>query len=319
MVALAGRRKGILLTLLGVAAFSPDAMLVRLIDADVYSVIIYKAGLMSLVLVPSVWLHHRGALREMWRNFGMIEFWFGILFASTMFAFVSSLGMTSVANVLVMIALGPLFSASFAWLILGERVTQPLALTILSSFVGVAIIVGNELWDQVSGRGGALDMRSLLGCFLAMLASAFIGMNMVLRRLSKLDDSMPALVLGGFIAALLALPFANLESMDVSQVGYAVLLGAVVMPLANTLIFLGPRLLSAPEVSVLWLLEVVLGSLWVWIVLHERPGAHTIFGGGLVVVSLLIYFAGQLREQGQPIKLQEAYPRPRNTSANELE
>lgn len=289
------RLKGVLLTLVGVFAFSPDALLVRLVDTDVYTMIVFKAGLMAIALVPCVWLLHRGEMTRMWQSFRQIDVWFGVLFAATMFAFVSSLSMTSVANVLVMIALGPLFSASFARLIIGDRITRDLALTILACFIGVVIIIGNEFLDQFSGTGDTPSLRSLMGCLIAMLASAFIGLNMVLRRKSRMEDSMPALILGGIIAAVCALPFAQLGAMTAPQLEYAFLLGCVVMPLANTFTFIGPRYISAPEVSVLWLLEVVLGPLWVWIVLKEQPGLHTVLGGGLVVMSLMLYFTGRLR------------------------
>jgi len=300
-VVLTRKQKGVLLTLLGVIAFSPDALLVRLIHTDVYSMIMFKGGLMSVALTPCIWLLHRGHLRRMWQSFGGIDVAFGVIFALTMFAFVSSLGMTSVANVLVMIALGPLFSATFAKLILGEPVSYRLALTILACFVGVSIIVSNEFWRQFSGANGALDLESLLGCLVAMLASALIGLNMVLRRMSRMEDSMPGLVLGGIVAALMALPFAQVGEMNATQIGYAVLLGCVVMPLANTFTFIGPRYISAPEVSVLWLLEVVLGPLWVWLVLLERPSLPTVIGGSVVVASLLVYFLGRLRRETIPL------------------
>ncbi|MDX1425147.1 MAG: EamA/RhaT family transporter, partial [Kiloniellales bacterium] len=59
-----------------------------------------------------------------------------------------------------------------------------------------------------------------------------------------------------------------------------------VMPAATILIATGPRYLPAPEVSLILLLETVLGPLWVWLALGEVPSQRTFLGGAIVVAAL---------------------------------
>ncbi len=73
-----------------------------------------------------------------------------------------------------------------------------------------------------------------------------------------------------------------------SDFAYLVLNGAFVLPIAMGLITYGPKLISAPEVSLILLLETVLGPLWVWLALGEEPPGQTFAGGGLVVAAILV-------------------------------
>ena len=69
---------------------------------------------------------------------------------------------------------------------------------------------------------------------------------------------------------------------------YLALNGAIIMAMAMALITYGPKLISAPEVSLIMLLETVLGPLWVWWILSEQPPLQTFVGGGLVITAVLI-------------------------------
>ena len=67
---------------------------------------------------------------------------------------------------------------------------------------------------------------------------------------------------------------------------YLAVMGLIVLPLGFGLITLGPRYLPAPEVSLLLLLEAILGPFWVWLVVGENPGATVLVGGAIVIMTL---------------------------------
>jgi drug/metabolite transporter (DMT)-like permease len=69
---------------------------------------------------------------------------------------------------------------------------------------------------------------------------------------------------------------------------FLVLNGGIIIPIALGLIAYGPKLISAPEVSLIMLLETVLGPFWVWLVLSEKPLQQTFIGGGFVVTAILV-------------------------------
>jgi drug/metabolite transporter (DMT)-like permease len=66
-------------------------------------------------------------------------------------------------------------------------------------------------------------------------------------------------------------------------------MGLIMLPLSFGLMFIGPRYIPAPEVSLVLLLEAVLGPLWVWLALGEDPGVRTLFGGAIVLATLVVH------------------------------
>ena len=96
----------------------------------------------------------------------------------------------------------------------------------------------------------------------------------------------PALAFGGVVTALAVLPLA--APATISGPDFTILLGMglVMLPLSFALMFIGPRYIPAPEVSLILLLESLLGPLWVWLVLSEAPGFYTLIGGTIILVAL---------------------------------
>jgi drug/metabolite transporter (DMT)-like permease len=99
----------------------------------------------------------------------------------------------------------------------------------------------------------------------------------------------PAMALSGVFSALLVLPVASPLSVASSDVAALGVMGLVVLPLSFGLIFLGPRYIPAPEVSLVLLLEAVLGPYWVWLALGEEPSARTLVGGSVVLATLALH------------------------------
>jgi len=65
------------------------------------------------------------------------------------------------------------------------------------------------------------------------------------------------------------------------------------MGLGLAFLTIGARLIPAAEVALITLLEVVLGPLWVWIALAERPSAATLVGGGVVMGAVVLQAVGE--------------------------
>ena len=128
---------------------------------------------------------------------------------------------------------------------------------------------------------------------------------MVLLRKAGDVDSTPAVGVSGLFTALLALPLvfltgegtAAILSLDAAQWGWIALGSLVVLPLSFGLISIGPRYLPAAEVSLLILLEAVLGPFWVWLVLDEHPTTAALIGGVVVLATLALHSLWGLRRQ----------------------
>jgi drug/metabolite transporter (DMT)-like permease len=100
---------------------------------------------------------------------------------------------------------------------------------------------------------------------------------------------LPHLALGSILGGLLALPLAYFEPLTQTQMLLILLSGAVILPAAVGLLILGPRYLPAPEVTMITLLEVILGPLLVWAVIGENPGQLTLIGGAVIVITVALH------------------------------
>ena len=203
----------------------------------------------------------------------------GLCFAITTICFVNALAHTSVANVVFMLALTPLFAALFSFIWLRERLAWETALALAASFAGAMIIV----WE-------GLSLGSTLGDMLALSASLVSGFLLTVIRRSGLDLSMtPAL--GNFIPVIFALFFVTPASFQLGadQFIWLLLDGLIVVPFAAGLLILGPRYITAAEVGMFYLLETVLAPIWVWLVVAEEPSKGSIVGGAVILLTLALH------------------------------
>lgn len=271
--------RGLALTLAGVVVLSPDALLVRLVDGGDWTIVFYRGLLTALALAAFLALRRRSVVGLRQCRTLVVGAFFGI---STT-CFVHSVDRTLAANTLVILAATPLVAAVFSRLFLGER--QPsatwIAITVVSGGI-VLIFLG-------SPQGG-----HLLGNLLAVASAAAMAANLVVLRNWPLESPLPALALGGLLAAVAALPFATLAISAGDAVTLAVM-GVVVQGVAFGLIFTGPRHLPAAEVALLMLLEAILGPLWVWLALGERPTPMVVSAGALIITTLGIHAVVSLR------------------------
>lgn len=277
---LGDHQKGLLLTCLGVLVLTPDTLLVRLIGAEPFTLLVWRGVLQAIGIVALLALQYRGRLTLPFRAIGNCGILLAIVFTGSTFGFIIALHLTSVAEVLVIIAAAPLAAAVFSLVFLGERVAPRTWIAIVFTLAGIALLVSENL-----GTG------SLLGNLAAMLCALCIGGSLTITRHGRAVSMVPAMALAGILTGLLALPLALfLEAGSLvlagPQLGYTLLMGLVVVPISFALITIGPRYLPAPEVGLLMLMETVLGPLWVWMVIGEYPGDLALIGGAIVIATL---------------------------------
>lgn len=284
---LSNHAKGLLITACGVLIISPDGLLTRLIVADHWTMIFWRALLLSfgmwLVLgftCPNrVWQQYKtlkGAalLKVVAYSLGTISFIFAITH-------------TSVANTLIILSTTPLFAAIISRVLLKEKIETRTLIAIGLVAFGIAVIAtGSD--DQASSRLG--DMFALLGAFFLACGFSFV------RRFPD-ASTFAAISCSGILTALLVLPLAAPLSITQSDLGYLLIMGVYMLPLGSALMFIGPRYIPAPEVGLLLLLESVLGPVWVWLALGEKPGIYTLVGGSIVLSTLALNAAWTLRQR----------------------
>ena len=270
--------KGLLITASGVLIISPDGLLTRLIETDHWTMMFWRALLVSFgmwliisLLNPNrVWQQYRtvrgpGLLMVGAYSLGTISFVFAITH-------------TSVANTLIILSSTPLFAALISRLLLHEKIQPRTMIAILMVAVGIGVIAAGSISEQNALLG---DMAAILGSFFLACGFSFV------RRFPH-TSSFAAISCGGLLTALLVLPLASPLAVSQSDFGYLLLMGLYVVPVGSALMFVGPRYIPAAEVGLLMLLESILGPLWVWWALAEQPGINTLVGGAIVLSTLAV-------------------------------
>jgi drug/metabolite transporter (DMT)-like permease len=271
-------QKGILLTAFGVICIVPDALFVRIIDADPLVIAFWRSLLAGLIIAAFINFQDRGASYNLIKKMGAKGWIYCAILASTSPAFVLAVSNTSVANVVFIFASMPIFTAIFSWMLLGEKISARTTITMLLVTVGLSIIAygstdnENAHW---SGDGFALYISIAYGFAFTILR----GM-----RATSMVPVVPVAFCGSaLLLALIANPFSGFfENFWL----YA--LHGIFIAVGTTFLTLGPRRLPAPEVSLLILLESILAPLLVWAVLGEDPGQFAILGGTIVIGALAI-------------------------------
>ncbi|MEM9967940.1 MAG: DMT family transporter [Pseudomonadota bacterium] len=270
--------KGLLITFFGVFFVVPDALFVRLISADPLAIAFWRLGLVGSAI--SFWiLLSRGiapfisVLRT-----GRFAFIFMLGIGGSGLLFILAVSLTSVANVVFIIASLPLFAAVFSRIFLAEPFSLRILLTIAAVAPGLAIIA----------YGSAETVNASLACdLLAFGVSALYAAALTAARCARPVSMVPGVAMGCVLVALLIAPFAapfSIPSTDVPLIaGHA-----CTIVISSVLLAIGPRYITSPEVALLVLIESVAAPLLVWIVLEETPGIHALVGGGIVVGALFV-------------------------------
>jgi drug/metabolite transporter (DMT)-like permease len=200
------------------------------------------------------------------------------LSAGGVLSWCSAMQYTSAANALLVLAIAPFLAAILSFFLLRERIDRATALAIALVFAGVLILAS-----------GSLGHGRLIGDGFALINAITIAGYYVTLRTTGRRNMLPHLALGYILGGVLAVPFADFEPVSTTQALLILLSGAVILPGAAGLLMLGPRYLPAPEVSMITLLEVVLGPLLVWAVIGENPGQMTLIGGAVIVITVALH------------------------------
>lgn len=207
----------------------------------------------------------------------------GVCWAVMFTAFMVALTLTSVANVLITMALAPLVTALFARVFLHQHLPLRTWMAIAAAGLGIGGMFGSE----------ALHGANPLGTLVALavpLASAVnwtMLQQMSRRDLTRQADMLPAVWIGAVLSAGITLPFALPFQASAHDIGFLALLGAVQLAAPCLLVVRLSRELPAPEIALLALLEVVFGVAWAWLGAGERPTSATLIGGLIVLAALI--------------------------------
>ena len=270
------QRRGQIYVALAAVAWSTAGVLQRQLTLDTSTQLAGRAAFAALALLVYVATAERGRVIESFRSMGLAGIAVALCVATASGSFITALNHTSVARVLFLLAISPVLAALLARVTLGEPITRRTVVAMVIALAGVAVMLG--------APGGG----SLAGDGLAFLTALSFAVMIVITRWRHDVSMAPATCLSQGILVAVFIPFASLGQIGGSDVGWLAALCIGQIGLGFALLTVGARLIPAAQVGVITLLEVVLGPVWVWLFLNERPSTLTLVGGAIVIVAIVI-------------------------------
>lgn len=209
----------------------------------------------------------------------------GVCWSFMFTAFMMALTLTSVANVLITLAVGPFLTALLARVLIGHQIAMRTWLAIAVAGLGIAWMFGGDLQANSDGS----QLAGTLVALLVPMAGA-INWTVVQRSQAQGDkvDLVPAVMVGAFISSLVTLPLALPLTATAHDIALLAMLGLVQLAIPCVLSVRCASVLKAPEIALLALLEIIFGILLAWLGAGEVPGTNVLTGGALVLGALLV-------------------------------
>ena len=270
------QRRGQIYVALAAVAWSTAGVLQRQLTLDTPTQVSGRAVFSAAALLAYVAVVERGHVVRAFRSVGVAGVGVALCVATASGSFIAAHNHTSVARVLFIMAVAPVLAALLARVALGEPITWRTVAAMVLALVGVTLMLG------APGEG------SLAGDGLSFLAAMAFAMMIVITRLRRDVSMAPATCLAQVILIAAFGPFASPAEIGGGDLGWLAALGIGQIGLGFALLTVGARLIPAAQVALISLLEVVLGPLWVWLAIDERPSTLTLVGGAVVIVAIVI-------------------------------
>ena len=269
--------QGAVLVACAAVCWSSGALIARLVATGPWTTNLWRSVFASAFLAIALSLVNRRSIVAQCQALGVPGVAAAACMSLSSTCFILSLARTSVANTLILMAIGPYVAGVLGWLVLGERVAVRTWIAMGVALAGAVVMV-----SSAPSRG------ALAGDLLAVvMATSFATATVIVRRHPEIQMA-PAAVLATALTALVALPLADPLQASGRDVALLAFFGIGQFGVGFLLFMKGARLLPAAETSLIGMLETVLGPIWVWLVLGERPGSAALAGGALIFGALLV-------------------------------
>ena len=272
------QQKGSLLAFIAVMLITPDSLLIRLSNIDTWGMLFYRGAIPFVVVLISLLIFYNKNFLNVLFNVGYTGIFYTISFAICNITFLVSIQNTNVANTLVMVAMAPMISAILGGIFLKEVPDKKTWIAILITFFSALYI----FYDSI-------QLGNFFGDFMGLVTATGLAVNAVLVRSAKDRDLLPSAVLGKLCVAIFAFFF--VESFDLvgNDMIYIPLMCVLCVAIPFVLVTIAPRFIPAEEVNLFFLLETIIGPIWVWMIIKEQPSIETVQGGIVIILTIAIH------------------------------
>ena len=275
---LSNQQKGSLLAFIAVFLITPDSLLIRLSNIETWGMLFYRGAIPFVVVLIGTILFYKKNFIKALLGIGYPGIFYIFSFAICNITFLISIQNTNVANTLVMIALAPMLSAILGAIFLKETPDKKTWIAIIVTFVSCIYI----FYDS-------LKLGNFYGDFFGFVTAFGLACNANLARYAKNRDLVPSAVVGKLCVAIFAFIFVENFELIGNDIFYVPLMCIMCVAIPFVLVTIAPRFITAAEVNLFFLLETILGPIWVWLVIKEQPSLETIMGGSVIILTIAIH------------------------------
>ena len=275
---LTDQKKGSLLAFVAVMFITPDSLLIRLSNIDTWGLLFYRGAIPFFVVLLGLLIVYKSNFIKLLFSMGFPGIIYAGTFTLTNITFIISIQNTNVANTLVMIAIAPMLSAVLGLILLKENPDKKTWIAIIITCLSAIYIFHDSL-----------QLGNFFGDIFGFVTALGLAMGFVVVRSAKNKNLVPAAVLGKLSVAIIAVFFVKNFELIKTDIIIVPLMCVLCVAIPFVLLTIAPRFITAAEVNLFFLLETVLGPLWVWLVIKEQPTLETIVGGAIIILTISIH------------------------------
>ena len=272
------QQKGSLLAFVAVMLITPDSLFIRLSNVDTWGLVFYRGIIPFVTVLLGMLLIYKLNFFKMLLSSGYHGLLYIGTFSITNITFVVSIQNTNVANTLVMIAMAPMLSAILGGIFLKELPDRKTWIAIFITFLAAVYI----FYDS-------LQLGNFFGDILGLITALGLAVGAVTIRSAKNKNLVPAAVVGKLFVALFALFFIENFTLADNDMIIVPLMCIMCVAIPFVMVTIAPRFIPAAEVNLFFLLETIIGPIWVWLIIKEHPSLETIQGGTVIILTIAIH------------------------------
>ncbi len=282
---LTDQQKGSLMAFIAVMFITPDSLFIRLSNVDTWGLVFYRGIIPFFTVFLGMLIIYKLSFFKILFNSGYHGIIYVVTFSLTNITFVLSIQNTNVANTLVMIATAPMLSAILGAIFLREPPDKKTLISIIVTFLAIIYI----FYDS-------LKLGNFYGDILGFITALGLAVGAVTIRSAKTKNLVPAAVVGKLFVATFALFFIESFVLKDKDLLIIPLMCILCVAIPFVLVTIAPRFIPAAEVNLFFLLETIIGPIWVWLIIKEQPSIETLQGGIVIILTIAIHSFFKLKK-----------------------
>ena len=135
----------------------------------------------------------------------------------------------------------------------------------------------------------SIKLGYFYGDILGFITAIALAVGAITIRSAKTKNLVPAAVVGKLFVATFALFFIETFALIGKDQAIIPLMCILCVAIPFVLVTIAPRFIPAAEVNLFFLLETIIGPIWVWLIIKEQPSIETLYGGAIIIITIAIH------------------------------